>query len=74
MVYVTLVESSKNDHDQNVVFTPVLRIKDVAYALRFCRGPGIMSPFGDLAVEHLQQVIDIWASRREREQIIDVLT
>jgi hypothetical protein len=38
-----------NDHEQNVVFTPVLRLKDVDYALKFARRLGIGSPFGRLA-------------------------
>ena len=33
-----------NDHEQNVVFTPVLRLKDVDYALKFARRLGIGSP------------------------------
>jgi 3-hydroxyisobutyrate dehydrogenase len=38
-----------NDNDQNVAFTPALRLKDVEYALRLARKLGIGSPFGALA-------------------------
>ena len=45
-----------DDHDQNVVFTPQLRLKDVEYALRLARQLGIGSPFGILAREQLRRL------------------
>lgn len=33
-----------NDHEHNVVFPPVLRLKDVEYAVKFSRTLGIGSP------------------------------
>jgi 3-hydroxyisobutyrate dehydrogenase len=44
------------DHDQNVVFTTALRLKDVEYALRLGRELRIESPFGELAGSGLRQL------------------
>lgn len=44
------------DHDQNVVFTPSLRLKDVEYALQFARSLGVTSPFGDIAAQLLREL------------------
>lgn len=48
-----------SDHETNVVFTPVLRLKDVEYALRFARKIGLRSPFGELAGRHLRELIEL---------------
>jgi 3-hydroxyisobutyrate dehydrogenase len=44
------------DHDQNVVFTPALRLKDVEYALQFARSLGLATPFGDVACELFREL------------------
>jgi 3-hydroxyisobutyrate dehydrogenase len=44
------------DHDENVVFTPALRLKDVEYALALARKLGVASPFGDVAADLLRQL------------------
>jgi 3-hydroxyisobutyrate dehydrogenase len=38
-----------NDHGDNVLFTPVLRLKDVEYALQLARKLGVDTPFGNAA-------------------------
>jgi len=37
------------DHEQNVLFTPALRLKDIEYALALGRRLGQETPFGDVA-------------------------
>ena len=61
-----------DDHERNVVFTPVLRLKDVAYALGFARGLGLGSPFGQLAAKQLEQLIAMGHSRANESNIINV--
>jgi 3-hydroxyisobutyrate dehydrogenase len=60
------------DHDRNVVFTPVLRLKDVDYALQFAQGIGMRAPFGQVAAGQLQQLIELGYSRHNESQIIEV--
>jgi len=62
----------ENDHDRNVVFTPVLRLKDVEYALQFARSLGIGSPFGALAANQLHQLCDLGHTRANESKIIEV--
>jgi len=61
-----------NDHERDVVFTPVLRLKDVTYAVEFARGLGLGSPFGGLAAKQLQQLIDMGHARANESKIIEV--
>jgi 3-hydroxyisobutyrate dehydrogenase len=61
-----------NDHEQNVVFTPALRLKDVAYGLGFARGLGLGSPFGQLAAKQLEQLIAMGHARANESKIIEV--
>jgi 3-hydroxyisobutyrate dehydrogenase len=61
-----------DDHDQNVVFTPALRIKDTDYALRFAKKLGIRAPFGQVAASQLQQLIDLGYSQVNESKIIEV--
>jgi 3-hydroxyisobutyrate dehydrogenase len=60
------------DHEENVVFTPVLRLKDVEYALQFAKTIGIGSPFGHLAATQFRQLIDLGHSRANESKIIEV--
>jgi 3-hydroxyisobutyrate dehydrogenase len=61
-----------NDHEQNVVFTPVLRLKDVDYALKFARRLGIGSPFGLLAASQFRRLCDLGHTRANESKIIEV--
>lgn len=61
-----------DDHDRNVVFTPVLRMKDVDYALRLAKGLGMAVPFGHVAASQLQQLIDLGHSQVNESKIIEV--
>ncbi|HKS53629.1 MAG TPA: NAD(P)-dependent oxidoreductase [Steroidobacteraceae bacterium] len=61
-----------DDHDRNVVFTPVLRLKDVDYALQLARELGLRAPFGQVAAEHLRRLIDLGHSSVNESKIIEV--
>jgi len=60
------------DHDRNVVFTPVLRLKDVDYALQFAHGIGMRAPFGQVAAGQLQQLIELGCAASNESKIIEV--
>jgi 3-hydroxyisobutyrate dehydrogenase len=62
----------ENDHDRNVVFTPVLRLKDVEYALHFARTLGMGSPFGELAASQLRELCALGHTRVNESKIIEV--
>ncbi len=61
-----------DDHEQNVVFTPVLRRKDIGYALELARQLGTRAPFGQVAAEQVQQLIDLGHSSVNESKIIEV--
>jgi 3-hydroxyisobutyrate dehydrogenase len=61
-----------DDHDRNVVFTPVLRIKDVNYALQLANKLGLRAPFGQVAASQVQQLIDLGYSQVNESKIIEV--
>jgi 3-hydroxyisobutyrate dehydrogenase len=61
-----------DDHDRNVVFTPVLRLKDVSYALELARELGMRAPFGQVAAEQFQQLIELGHSGINESKIIEV--
>lgn len=59
-------------HDENVLFTPRLRLKDVDYALRLARKLGIGSPFGALSAELYRQLCALGPDDINESKIIDV--
>ena len=61
-----------DDHDQNVVFTPVLRLKDIDYALQLADKLGLRAPFGHVAASQVRQLIDLGYSRVNESKIIEV--
>jgi 3-hydroxyisobutyrate dehydrogenase len=61
-----------DDHDRNVLFTPVLRLKDVRYALELAQELGIGAPFGRVAAAQVQQLIDLGHSQANESKIIEV--
>lgn len=61
-----------DDHDRDVVFTPVLRLKDTEYALQLARGLGMAAPFGQVAAGQLQQLIQLGHARVNESKIIEV--
>jgi len=61
-----------DDHDRNVVFTPVLRLKDVSYALQLAEGLGMGAPFGQVAAGQVQQLIELGYSGLNESKIIEI--
>jgi 3-hydroxyisobutyrate dehydrogenase len=62
----------EGNHEQNVVFTPALRLKDVRYALELARKLGIGSPFGALAGDAFQRLVDLGHEGANESKIIEV--
>ena len=60
------------DHDDNIVFTSALRVKDVEYGVRFARAIGIGSPFGALAEGIYRQLCDMGYAKVNESKVIDV--
>lgn len=63
---------ARDDHDRDVVFTPVLRLKDVQYALALGRKLGIGSPFGALAGHAFAQLVELGHARANESKILAV--
>jgi 3-hydroxyisobutyrate dehydrogenase len=61
-----------DDHEQNIVFTSALRLKDVEYGLRFARATGIGSPFGALAGRIYRRLCELGHDRVNESKVIDV--
>jgi 3-hydroxyisobutyrate dehydrogenase len=61
-----------DDHDRNIVFTPVLRLKDVSYALELAEGLGMGAPFGQVAAGQVQQLIELGYSGVNESKIIEI--
>jgi len=59
-------------HDQDVVFTPQLRLKDVEYAMRLSRELAIGAPFGALAARMFRQLCELGHSQCNESKIIEV--
>jgi 3-hydroxyisobutyrate dehydrogenase len=61
-----------DDHSERVDFTPVLRLKDVDYALMFARTLGIASPFGALAAHQFRELCELGYIHVNESQVIEV--
>ena len=61
-----------DDHDVNISFTPVLRLKDVRYALELAEGLGTRAPFGAVAAAQLQQLIELGYGQLNESKIVEV--
>lgn len=61
-----------DDHEQIIVFSSALRLKDVEYGLRFARTTGIGSPFAALAGRLYRQLCELGHERVNESKIIDV--
>ena len=58
--------------DRDVVFTPVLRLKDVDYALQLADSLRLGAPFGDAARAAFKRLVDLGADNDHEARIIDV--
>jgi 3-hydroxyisobutyrate dehydrogenase len=59
-------------HDQDILFTPQLRLKDVEYGLKLARKFSIGSPFGRIAGELFRQLCALDQRQINESKIIDV--
>jgi 3-hydroxyisobutyrate dehydrogenase len=57
---------------RNIVFTPVLRLKDIDYALRLAESLGVATPFGDAAREAFARLVALGAAADHEARIIEV--
>jgi 3-hydroxyisobutyrate dehydrogenase len=63
---------AEDDHDRNIAFTPVLRLKDVEYALQLAQQLGIAAPFGTVARDALRQLCKLGYGQVNESKIIAV--
>jgi len=61
-----------NDHDRNVVFTPVLRLKDVQYGIQLAQALGIGSPFSSLASDRFRQLCELGFAGENESKVIEI--
>ena len=62
----------EGEHDQNIQFTPQLRLKDVDYALRLARKLGIGAPFGAAASAAYTRLCELGHAGSNESKIIEV--
>jgi 3-hydroxyisobutyrate dehydrogenase-like beta-hydroxyacid dehydrogenase len=60
------------DFTQEVTFTPVLRLKDVEYALSLAETVGVGTPFGAVARAAFRRLIDLGGGEQNESRIIEV--
>lgn len=60
------------DHDQNVLFTPELRVKDIRYALQLANKLGLGTPFGAAAGEAYVQLCQRGFGQVNESKVIEV--
>jgi len=62
----------EGEFSSNVVFTPVLRLKDIDYALRLAESLGVATPFGAAAREAFAQLVALGAGADHEARIIEI--
>jgi 3-hydroxyisobutyrate dehydrogenase len=60
------------DHQRDIAFTPVLRLKDVEYALRLARARGVATPFGQVARDAFEQLCRMGYGALNESKVIEV--
>jgi 3-hydroxyisobutyrate dehydrogenase len=60
------------DFTKEVPFTPVLRVKDVEYALRLADSLGVGTPFGAVAREAFRRLVALGGGAGHESRVIDV--
>ena len=60
------------DFTRDVTFTPVLRLKDVEYALRLADELRIGAPFGAVAREAFQRLLELGGAEQNESRVIEV--
>lgn len=62
----------EGNHDENVLFTPALRLKDVRYALQLANNLGLRTPFGTAASDAYAQLCKLGFGDTNESKIIEV--
>jgi 3-hydroxyisobutyrate dehydrogenase len=62
----------EGEFSSNVVFTPVLRLKDIDYALRLAESLGVETPFGAAARDAFAQLVALGAGADHEARIIEI--
>ena len=62
----------EGEFSRNIVFTPVLRLKDIDYALRLAESLGVATPFGAAAREAFAQLVALGAGADHEARIIEI--
>jgi 3-hydroxyisobutyrate dehydrogenase len=62
----------EGEFSRNIVFTPVLRLKDIDYALRLAESLGVATPFGAAAREAFAQLLALGAGADHEARIIEI--
>ena len=62
----------EGNHDENVLFTPALRLKDVRYALQLTNKVGLGAPFGEVASNAYAQLCKLGFGQSNESKIIEV--
>ena len=57
---------------RDIVFTPVLRLKDVDYALRLAEKLGVATPFGAAARDAFRRLVEQGGGAEHEGRVIDV--
>lgn len=60
------------NHDENVLFTPELRLKDVRYAVQLADKLGLGTPFGAVASEAYTQACKLGFGQANESKVIEV--
>jgi 3-hydroxyisobutyrate dehydrogenase len=63
---------AEGDFTRNVVFTPVLRVKDIEYALRMADELGVAAPFGAAARDAFRRLVELGGGAGNESRIIEV--
>lgn len=66
------VRMARSAHDEPVIFTPALRLKDVEYALSLARKLGIGAPFGTVAAESFRRLCESGRAQANESAVIEV--
>jgi 3-hydroxyisobutyrate dehydrogenase len=63
---------AERNHEDPVIFTPQLRLKDVEYALSLARKLGIGSPFGALAAQAFRDLCSLGRAQANESAVIEI--
>jgi 3-hydroxyisobutyrate dehydrogenase-like beta-hydroxyacid dehydrogenase len=62
----------EGEFTRDIVFTPVLRLKDIDYALRLAESFGIATPFGAAARDSFARLVALGGGADHESRVIEV--